>query len=108
MAIGSNSSRRIRDTDLVVSEEQRPGWVPANDRLVAVGDEVIDRGHHAARVVGHRGRNVEALDDVAGDGNQAQRGTVDDAELPLLRVADRPAPLGEQGFGRHQGLWIAQ
>jgi hypothetical protein len=40
MAIGSNSSRRIRDTDLVVSEEQRPGWVPANDRLVAVGDEV--------------------------------------------------------------------
>lgn len=61
MAIGSNSSRRIRDTDLVVSEEQRPGWVSGKERGVHVGDEVF--------CVGGEGK-VAALLGKTGDGSR--------------------------------------
>jgi hypothetical protein len=40
MAIGSNSTKRIRDNDLFVSAEQRPGWVSATERAPTVGDDV--------------------------------------------------------------------
>lgn len=36
----SNSAKRIRDNDLVVSAEDRPGWVAATGRVPTVGEEV--------------------------------------------------------------------
>jgi hypothetical protein len=41
MAVGSNSSKRIRDQDLFVSSELRPGWVSASERTPAVGEAVF-------------------------------------------------------------------
>jgi hypothetical protein len=43
MAMG-NSTKRIRDDELFVSDSTHPGWVPANDRVVKVGDEVFCTG----------------------------------------------------------------
>ena len=40
MSTTSNSARRIRAEDLFVSNDERPGWVPASDRLPSVGQEV--------------------------------------------------------------------
>ena len=40
MSTSSNSARRIRAEDLFVSNDDRPGWVPASDHLPSVGQEV--------------------------------------------------------------------
>jgi hypothetical protein len=40
MAIG-NSIRRIRDEDLFVNGETRPGWISATERMPAVGETVF-------------------------------------------------------------------
>ena len=39
MAMG-NSTKRIRDDELVVSAENHPGWKPAGERAFKVGDGV--------------------------------------------------------------------
>lgn len=43
MAMG-NSTRRIKEDDLVVNAEKHPGWVAAQDRAPVVGDEVYCTG----------------------------------------------------------------
>ncbi len=40
MATG-NSVKRIRDDDLFVSQDSRPGWISAAERAPRVGDEVF-------------------------------------------------------------------
>lgn len=64
MAIGSNSSRRIRETDLVVSEEKHPGWVPATERPLIVGDDVYCVGGEGkiAAVLGKTGDGSRLLE----------------------------------------------
>lgn len=37
----ANSIRRIRDEDIHVSPEARPGWVAGSDRLPRVGEDVF-------------------------------------------------------------------
>jgi hypothetical protein len=44
MAVGSNSSKRIRDQDLFVSSELRPGWVSASERTPRRGRGRVLRG----------------------------------------------------------------
>ncbi len=43
MAMG-NSTRRMRDDELFVSDATHPGWTPASDRPVTVGEEVFCTG----------------------------------------------------------------
>jgi hypothetical protein len=43
MAMG-NSTRRIRDDELFVSDTTHPGWVPASQRSPSVGEEVFCTG----------------------------------------------------------------
>jgi len=40
MSSSSNSVKRIRDEDLFVQANNRPGWVPAVERIPTVGEEV--------------------------------------------------------------------
>lgn len=43
MAMG-NSTRRMRDDELVVSAENHPGWISAGERAFKVGDDVYCTG----------------------------------------------------------------
>jgi hypothetical protein len=64
MAIGSNSSRRIRDHDMIVDAGSRPGWVPARERMPSVGDDVYCVGGEGkvAAVLGRTGDGSRLLE----------------------------------------------
>jgi hypothetical protein len=74
MAVGSNSSKRIRDQDLFVSSELRPGWISATERTPAAGEDVF--------CVGGEGTVVAVLGKT-GDGSRL-------LEIRLADPAARP------------------
>lgn len=73
MAMG-NSTKRIRDDELFVSDTTHPGWVPASERVPQVGDEVVCTGGTGV---------VAALLGKTGDGSRL-------LEIKLSDPASRP------------------
>ena len=63
MSIG-NSTRRMRDDELFVSDAARPGWIPASQRSPRVGDEVFCTGGAGvvAAVLGKTGDGSRLLE----------------------------------------------
>jgi hypothetical protein len=63
MAMG-NSTKRIRDDELFVSDTTHPGWVPATERAPKVGDEVFCTGGTGvvAAVLGKTGDGSRLLE----------------------------------------------
>jgi hypothetical protein len=64
MAIGSNSSRRIREHEMIVDAGARPDWIPAMDRMPCVGDDVFCVGGEGkvAAVLGKTGDGSRLLE----------------------------------------------
>ncbi|HEU0015570.1 MAG TPA: hypothetical protein VFQ45_17975 [Longimicrobium sp.] len=63
MSSSSNSVKRIRDEDLFVQSAARPGWVPAVERIPAVGEEVycVGGAGEVAAVLGKTGDGSRLL-----------------------------------------------
>lgn len=63
MAMG-NSTKRMRDDELFVSDATHPGWIPASERSPRVGDEVFCTGGSGvvAAVLGKTGDGSRLLE----------------------------------------------
>jgi hypothetical protein len=63
MAMG-NSTKRMRDDELFVSDSAHPGWIPASQRPPRVGDEVFCTGGQGvvAAVLGKTGDGSRLLE----------------------------------------------
>ena len=63
MAMG-NSTKRMRDDELFVSDATHPGWIPASERPPRVGDEVFCTGGMGvvAAVLGKTGDGSRLLE----------------------------------------------
>lgn len=63
MAMG-NSTKRIRDDELFVSDTTHPGWIPASEQATRVGDEVFCTGGAGvvAAVLGKTGDGSRLLE----------------------------------------------
>lgn len=59
-----NSTRRMRDDELFVSDVAHPGWIPASQRSPRVGDEVFCTGGAGvvAAVLGKTGDGSRLLE----------------------------------------------
>lgn len=64
MALGSNSSRRLHNEDLVVDESVYPDWVSGEERLPSAGEQVFCTGGLAevSRVLGKTGSGSRLLE----------------------------------------------
>ena len=64
MATGSNSVKRIRDEDLFVNGDSRPGWIVASERVPRVGEAVFCVGGEGvvAAVLGKTGDGSRLLE----------------------------------------------
>lgn len=73
-----NGSKSLRNTDFLVDQEQRPGWIRASERAPEVGESVFCAGGEGS---------VVSLHGKTGDGSRLLQIRLPDAKAPPFFAA---------------------